>query len=260
MQLTKSQTTTTVLGTVLALSFMTGACATKKHVREAIAPVQNQVNESNKKIGENTTAIGDLDRKLASADERASDIDKKATAAGEAAQKANEQALKASASADSANTLAQQGITKTGEVRTELQKEIDNLDNYKLVTTEKVLFGVSRSELTKEAKEQLDVAVQNMSSLKTYVIEVAGFTDKTGDRQYNLALSQRRADAVVRYLTLNHNIPLRRIHVIGEGAEVPDMDNKTRAARKENRRVEVKVFGLDLGGRASAQLESSLNN
>jgi len=47
-----------------------------------------------------------------------------------------------------------------------------------------------------------------------YILEVEGFTDKSGDAEYNLALSRKRADTVVRYL-VDHNVPLRRIHTIG---------------------------------------------
>jgi outer membrane protein OmpA-like peptidoglycan-associated protein len=81
---------------------------------------------------------------------------------------------------------------------------------------------------------------------------VQGFTDATGSKNTNIALAQKRADEVVRYLTVNHNIPLRKIHVLGVGEENFVADNKTREGRKQNRRVEIKVFALDLGGTRAA--------
>jgi outer membrane protein OmpA-like peptidoglycan-associated protein len=78
------------------------------------------------------------------------------------------------------------------------------------------------------------------------VIEVQGFTDQTGTNEQNLELSRRRASSVVRYLTTTHSVPLRKIHVIGMGEDSPAADNKTRAGRKENRRVELKVYTRDM--------------
>lgn len=241
-----------LMGSLIALSLFSGACATKKHVREAIAPVQNQVNEVGKKTDSNTTAIGDLDRNVAKVDEKAMEADRKAGTAGDAANKANQAASAAQQSANSATTLAQQGLARTGQLET----TVNNLDNYKLNATEKVYFRTGRSDLNKDEIAKLDQAVQSLASAKNYVIEIEGYTDRTGSKALNLELSRRRAEAVVRYLTVEKNIPLRKIHDVGVGAEFPNAVNKTREDRKENRRVDVKVFVLDSTGNA-AQMSST---
>lgn len=247
-----------ILGAIATLSLFTGACATKKHVREAIAPVQNQVNDVGKKTDQNTTAIGDLDRNVAKVDEKAMEADRKAGAAGDAARQANQAAGQAQQAATSANQLAQQSMSRANEVETNLTRTINNLDNYKLATTEKVYFRVNRADLTPDEKTKLDAAVQNIMNSKNYVIEVEGYTDRTGSKAANLDLSRRRAEAVVRYLTVDKNIPLRKIHDVGVGAEFPNAVNKTRADRKENRRVDIKVFTLDgTGQTASSSMRTS---
>ena len=244
-----------MLGAIVTLSLFTGACATKKHVREQIAPVQTQVGEVGKKTDQNTTAIGDLDRNVARVDEKAMEADRKAGAAGEAARQAGQAANQAQQAATSANQLAERSMTRAGQIESRLENTINNLDNYKLQTTEKVYFRLNRYELTKEEKEKLDQAVSNLGNSNHYIIEVQGFTDRTGSKSANLELSRRRADAVVRYLTGEKGIPLRRIHDVGVGAEFPNAVNKTRADRKENRRVEIKIFTHDLGtATSSAQL------
>ena len=73
-----------------------------------------------------------------------------------------------------------------------------------------------------------------------------------------LDLSRRRAEAVVRYLTVEHDVPLRKIHDVGVGSEFPDADNKTRAARKENRRVDIKVYALDVSGQGVQSSSSQM--
>jgi outer membrane protein OmpA-like peptidoglycan-associated protein len=250
---------TPAVSALAVLSVLGAGCATKKHVREAIAPVQNQVNQTQgqvtdlqKQTAEHKQAIGDLDRQVATADEKAVDAGKRAAEAADAAAKANSAATEAAQRADSANSLAQQaqqGVAK-------LDQNLQNLDNYKLATTQQVYFGFNKSGLNKDEQAKLDDAIQKVGGMKNFIIEVEGYADRSGDRAYNQELSRKRADAVVHYLAVEHNIPLRSIRELGVGADFPDADNKTRAARKENRRVDVKIYMLDLSGQASADLNA----
>jgi len=238
------------LGAVILLSLVGGGCATKKHVREAIAPVQNQINDVQKQTADNRQAIGDLDRQVATADEKATDAGKRAAAANDAALRANGAATQAQQSADRASSMAQQ-------VGSRLDQTLANLDNYKLLSSQQVFFKSGRYALSKEEQDKLDSVAQNVASAKSFVIEVEGFADHTGDRAMNLELSRRRADAVVHYLTVEKNVPLRAIRVLGVGSEFPNADNTTREARAENRRVDVKVYALDLGGSMQSQAARS---
>jgi outer membrane protein OmpA-like peptidoglycan-associated protein len=246
------------LGALVTLSFLTGGClATKKHVLEVLSPVKNQINDVSKKTDQNTTAIGDLDRNVAKVDEKAMEADRKAGAAGDAARQAAAAASKAQQSADGANQLAQQSITKIGQVETDTTAKFNNLDNYKLATTEKVYFATNRYDLSDDDRAKLDQAIQAVSGAKNYAIEVEGFTDRTGPKALNLELGRRRADSVVRYLTVDKNIPLRKIHDVGVGADFPNAVNKTRDDRKENRRVDIKIYTLDTTATSAANRSPS---
>jgi len=247
------------LGVLIIASIAVVGCATKKHVREAIAPVQDQANKTQaqvnalqKQTDENKQNIGDLDRQVATADEKAVEAGKRAQEAADAAAKAYSAASDAAQRADAANTAAQQA-------RQKLDTSLQNLDNYKLVTTQPVYFAVNRSTLTKEEQAKLDDAVQKLGSMKMYIVEVEGYADRSGNAVYNRELSRKRADAVVHYLSVEHNVPLRSIRELGAGSDFPNADNKTRAARKENRRVDVKIYQLDVDGSAPTGAESSLN-
>jgi outer membrane protein OmpA-like peptidoglycan-associated protein len=240
-----------IVAAVGAVSLGISGCATKKHVREAIAPVQQQVNQGQKDTASNKTAIGDLDRQVAGADEKAQDAGRKAQDAANAAAQANSAAQQAATSADSANSQAQLAMTNANQVSQTLQTSLQNLDNYTLSKNVQVFFPVGQSRLPKEAKEQLDQAVQNAGGMHNYIVEVEGFTDRSGSKAYNLELARQRADAVVHYLAVEKNIPLRDVRELGVGSEFPNADNKTRAARKENRRVDVKIYSLNLTGNSS---------
>jgi len=120
---------------------------------------------------------------------------------------------------------------------------ISALDDYVPQDAIAVTFKVGSSILNPDSKTKLDTIATKALNAKGYVLEVTGFADSTGNTARNRALSQRRADSVIRYLVENHQIPLRRIVTpYGFGESNPVADNKTREGRAENRRVEVKVL------------------
>jgi outer membrane protein OmpA-like peptidoglycan-associated protein len=128
------------------------------------------------------------------------------------------------------------GVNATNE-------RISSLDDYVPQQSASVLFRRGSAALSRDAKEQLDQVAQQALSTKGYVIEVSGFASREGGTEQNRRLSQQRADMVIRYLVENHNLPLRRIITpYGYGEAQPVADNKTRAGRAENRRVEVKIL------------------
>jgi len=106
----------------------------------------------------------------------------------------------------------------------------------------------------------LDEAVGQLNNTKNFIMEVQGFTDTTGSAAMNLELSRKRADEVVRYVTLKHNIPLRRIHVLGLGEDAPNADNSNRAARKQNRRVDINVYARAIDGSTAGATGGSAAN
>jgi outer membrane protein OmpA-like peptidoglycan-associated protein len=128
------------------------------------------------------------------------------------------------------------GVTATNE-------RISALDDYVPQDTAAVNFRSGSATLLPESKTTLDDIASKAMNAKGYVLEVSGYADATGSVARNRALSQRRADAVIRYLVENHNIPLRRIITpYGYGELNPVGENETREGRAQNRRVEIKLL------------------
>lgn len=120
---------------------------------------------------------------------------------------------------------------------------ISALDDYEPQSVAAVNFKTGSAILSPDSKTQLDDIATKALNAKGYVLEVSGYADATGSIARNRALSQRRADAVIRYLVENHQIPLRRIVTpYGFGETNPVADNTTRDGRAQNRRVEIKLL------------------
>ena len=134
-------------------------------------------------------------------------------------------------------------LAETSKEVVETNKRISSLDQYDVIKTVTVLFPINSAKLGAEQKAQLDDLASKAPGAKNYMVEVKGFADPTGNFDKNLELSQRRCDTVVQYLTVKHNIPLRRIEMpMGYGETKPVGEGKTEEARKQSRRVEVSVL------------------
>jgi len=217
----------------------TVGCASKNYVRQETTPLINKTNELDDLTAKNTNAIKDVDARaqagIQQVTAKAAEVDQKAQAASDQAAQAQTQADNAVHRVDS------------------LQNTVANLDNYRVVTETAVHFGFDKDNLTKQAKEALDQLAQNVPNTKGYIIAVEGGTDAVGDSEYNYALSQRRADAVIQYLASSHNIPAHKIYLVGLGKDKPVDSNKTRDGRAKNRRVDVRLMTNSVDGATPAQ-------
>jgi outer membrane protein OmpA-like peptidoglycan-associated protein len=233
-------TTCIVTGSLLA-----GGCATKKYVQNTTAPIQAKVDQVGEQTGRNGQQIEDTRNQVKQVDEKAqtgiSAAQERAGAADQHATLADQHAGDAQKGADQANRLGE----KNSQELTGLRNVVANIDDYKLQTTVAVPFGFNKYELSADAKAELDTVAGEVKSGKRFFIAVEGYTDATGSKAYNEALSRRRADKVVAYLVAKHDIPIFRIHMIGLGQEKPVDEARNREARAKNRRVEVKVFNAD---------------
>ena len=102
------------------------------------------------------------------------------------------------------------------------------------------LFDFDKSALKPEGKAALDTLVAQLKGVKIEVIVAVGNTDSIGTDAYNLALGQRRADAVKAYLVSKG---ITNVYTESKGKSNPVASNKTAEGRAQNRRVDVEVVG-----------------
>jgi OmpA-OmpF porin, OOP family len=222
-----------LLAVAASATFISG-CATKGYVRNNVQPVQTQLDE----VATQTSKQGE------ELQQTRQDVDKNATAIAATDEKATGADRRTGDAMNRAGVVDQKATQNTQQIDS-LRNTILNLDNYKVVQTTTVLFGFDRATLQPQDKQQLDQLVGQTSRLKRYFIAIEGYTDPTGDAAYNLALSKRRADAVVQYLAGERDVDFNRIHTIGLGEQKLVDTSSTPGARARNRRVEVKIYSAD---------------
>jgi len=254
---------TTKIAMATALSLVGTGCATKKYVAQTVAPIDARVTgteskntEQDKQIADHGKSIEEMDRGLSRTREQLKDTDNKAIAAGEAAAKADQKADGAMRAADGAKTLAQQGL----DANAQLARTVDSMNKYQVAKSETVLFKLGQSNLTDDGKAQLEELAKSTDGMERYIIEVQGFTDKTGSIATNERLSQARAQEVARYLANEYKIPVRSISLLGSGYALPVADDKTREGRKQNRRVEVRLFVPEVASTTSKTVSAKVGD
>ena len=108
-----------------------------------------------------------------------------------------------------------------------------------------MLFDFNSSVIRDEYKDKLAELGDFLNNNPNAHVVTAGFTDNTGDEEYNLTLSERRVTAIKNYLVDNFNIDEFRIATLWYGPLNPIADNATSEGRQLNRRVEFAVGGIN---------------
>jgi outer membrane protein OmpA-like peptidoglycan-associated protein len=210
--------------------------ARKKYVARQTQPIRDRINELDELTASNTKAIKDTDARaqqgiqLASA--KASEADQHAIDAGNKAQAAQQ--------------TAQQANTRL----TTVEQVVTNIDQYQPTTQTEIRFKPGQTVLSQNAKTALDEMANPLKNQRGYVVEVQGFSSGRG--QEAIATSQKMAESVVRYLVLNHEIPVYRIYLVGMGnAPTPASASETKPKRMIGGRVEISLLKNNLEQLAS---------
>ena len=216
------------------------------------------------------TRVAPVETRVTTTEGRMDTAENRLTAAEQNAQRLSGQleelaavANTARGGAKAAQETADQALSAAKANSAEIQAtndRISQIDNYEARQNIAVNFRVNSAVLSDEAKAALDEIAAQAKNEKGYLIQVTGYASADGGEARNRTLSERRADAVRRYLAENHDIPLHRmINPFGFGELKPVAENDTREGRKQNRRVEVAILvnkGLTASGAPTSNVSS----
>jgi len=204
--------------------------ARKKYVTKQLDPIRGRVNELDDLTSKNTKMISDVDSRATSGIRQAMSK----------ANDADAHAVEANNRANQAHQTAQQAHTRLTNVETAVSK----IDQFQPVTQAEIHFTPGQSALSKNAKDALDEIAATLKDQKGYIIEVQGFSSTKGST--GIENSRQMAQMVVRYLVLNHEIPVYRIYTVGMGNAAIQADAKT-ATHTRGGRVELSLLKNGLG-------------
>ncbi len=176
--------------------------ARKKWVHRQLDPIKDRANELDQLQAKNANDIKDVDSRAQAG------INKAMMAANTADQHAQD----ASNRANAANQLAGTASSRTDALNT----TVGNLDQYTAVTSSTVPFAKGRTALGPTGKSSLDDLAAKLDGEKGYIIEVQGYS------RSGVQTSQAMADAVVRYLVTEHQVPVFRIYRSGLGKDTTE--------------------------------------
>ncbi|GAB4373035.1 MAG: hypothetical protein Kow0062_09800 [Acidobacteriota bacterium] len=128
------------------------------------------------------------------------------------------------------NTRLSQALSKVAETQQTVRGFVVNLPD--------ILFDVNEASLKSNAKIVLAKLAGILLISPDLKVRVEGHTDSTGSEEYNLRLSQRRAESVVAFL-VQEGVDPGRLEAVGYGMSKPIADNSTPEGRRKNRRVEL---------------------
>jgi len=147
----------------------------------------------------------------------------------------------AQASADAAAAAA----NKAQNTADRANNRINGLDDFDPIKTITVNFVSGSATLGPKAKATIDEAAAwvKTQNINGWVMAVIGYADTTGNSQRNIDLSERRANAVIYYIVSKYKMNLNRlVQPFGYGQLEPVAENKTKAGRAKNRRVEIRLM------------------
>jgi outer membrane protein OmpA-like peptidoglycan-associated protein len=200
--------------------------ARKKWVQKRLDPIRGQLNELDEINAKNAADIKDVDARaqagIRQAQTTADNANQLATAAGTQAQQANGLAQGAAQHVDKINTT------------------VDGLDQYHQISDVDVAFRSGSPTLSTEAKKQLDDLATSLDGHKGYIIEMEAHSPAAGAA--GIQSSERLAESVQRYLVIEHNIPVYRMHFVAMGNAKVTMPDSSEPQRVRHSTVHIRLM------------------
>lgn len=204
--------TVTPAAIVVVAAMALGGCATRNWVNDVVSKKEAQIDERVARVAGETVR---LDKQLTGVEGRVAET---------------------SETARGAQRRADEAYGRGDDVNNRLTRLWTGRHQRDLVETVHVQFAFDRADLSDGAQTALLAISKELKDNPQLTVDLEGFTDARGKRDYNIALSQRRVESVRRFL-IGHGADLSRVHSVGLG---PLLGGKEEAARQ--RRVTVKLM------------------
>jgi outer membrane protein OmpA-like peptidoglycan-associated protein len=219
---------------VPAVLLLASGCATKNFVRELVGKSEAEFDQRVGQVGERVVAVegrlGEESERVTRVEGQLGETNQRLGGVETKVGEVGEQARQAQTKADSA-------FNRADEVDNRLSRLWTNRHKRQLVETVHVQFGFDRADLSDGAQTALLAILKELKANPALTVELEGYTDPTGPHDYNVTLSQRRVEAVRRYL-IEQGAEMPRVHSVGLGP----LNAATGEELAKQRRVTVKLM------------------
>jgi outer membrane protein OmpA-like peptidoglycan-associated protein len=211
------------MAVVPAIVLAASGCATKDWVKTLVGQKEAEMGQRvDTRVGAVEGKVGEQGQKVTWIESKLGTVE---TTAGDARTRA-----------DAAHTRAETAQTRADEVNERLTRLWSSRHKRQLVETIHVQFGFDKWVLSDGAQTALLQVIKDLQANPNLSVDLEGYTDPTGPQAYNIGLSQRRVEAVRRFL-IDQGAEMPRIHSVGRGP----LNGKTEDPAKQ-RRVTLKLM------------------
>jgi len=197
-----------------AVALVLTGCATKDWVRETLGQKEAEINQ---RVGGVETRVGGVETRVDQEAQRIGTVEGLVTEGSGRITALESSVGQAAETARQAHSRADAAYSRADEVDSRLTRLWSNRNKRNTVETVHVQFAFDRADLSDAAQTALLSIIKELKENPNLTVELQGFADPSGPRDYNVALSQRRVEAVRRYL-VDKGMELPRINSIGLGA------------------------------------------
>lgn len=227
------------VGAMSAVMLVSGACSTKKYVREQVDARGNELSvkmeEKDKQLEAGIEANGGQITELSGVTR---DHGQKITTLDTGLKATDEKATTAIATGSAAQTTANQAVTQIAA----LDAKFGQRNNLAMAEEASVMFKLGSAKLDADGEARLTELAGKLKGNPGAVLVMEGRTDATGDPNYNIELGEKRVAAVERFLVVGQAVPIHQIYKMSFGEDNPVSENKTREGRAMNRAVILKLL------------------
>jgi outer membrane protein OmpA-like peptidoglycan-associated protein len=227
---------------LMAMTCFGGACATKKFVRQEVqattAPLSTRIGDNERGIKENSQQIEGNANQIA----ELSALNKQNTRGIETLKGEVQRVDGKAGEARSAATRAQETAdSATGRV-VSLDERFMNRNRFDVLAEKTVYFKFNSWQLDKTYHPDLIEVAAVINQNPDALVVLEGHADHTGDPGYNVTLGEKRLDSVLRYLVVEQEVPIHKIHKMSYGEAKPISDNSSAEGRSKNRCTVIRVL------------------
>jgi outer membrane protein OmpA-like peptidoglycan-associated protein len=229
---------------IAVVASLSSACvATRKFVRGENKNLNDtltaRIDKNEGEIKENKDKVDQVNQRVSTVDGRVTDLDSKTT---QGLNSVRTDVKTVDGNTQKAQGTADRAVEGVAAVDHKYDQKWQNRNLFVTDSEKTIQFKFNSAQLDQNYKDVLDQLADTMTKNPDAILVLEGRTDSTGDQAYNIALAERRAESVQRYLAVEKSVPIYRIHQVSFGAAKPLADNHSREGREQNRVVTVTML------------------